>query len=104
MNNLIFNTPDYLINEWPEIFNDINVKTIPIEYLDYIKLTFKTGMIWKINIKEYLATLEADEIATLLQELVDEYTHEIKTIDYKLNTPALKQDITSVAHQLFEPS
>ena len=100
MNDLFFNNQDYLINEWPEVFEDMQVNTIPIEYLDYVQLTFNTGMIWKIDINNYLKTLEADTIANLLQELLTEYTNEIASLDYKLNTTTLKKDIKKLSHPL----
>ncbi len=89
-----------MINEWPEVFEDMQVNTIPIAYLDYVQLTFKTGMIWKIDIKNYLNTLEADTIADLLQELFAEYKNEIKTLKYKLNTETLKNDVKKLSHQV----
>ncbi len=100
MNELFFNDQDYLINEWPEVFEDMQVNTIPVAYLDYVQLTFKTGMIWKIDIKNYLNTLEADTIADLLRELLNEYKNEIKTLKYKLNTDTLKKDIKKLSHPL----
>ena len=97
MNELFFNDQGYLINEWPEVFEDMHVNTIPVKYLDYVQLSFKTGMIWKIDIKSYLDTLEAATIDDLLRELFTEYKNEIITVKYKLNTETLKKDIMELS-------
>lgn len=41
--------PD-VVKVWPEIFKDIQVRTIPLEYLEAILVTFLDGKTWEIAI------------------------------------------------------
>ena len=39
-----------VIAHWPEVFKDIDVKTVPIEYLQSITIYFKDGRKWVVNV------------------------------------------------------
>ena len=43
--------PD-LIKHWPEIFKDIDVRSIPLEYLNAVYVTFDDGKVWAIELDE----------------------------------------------------
>lgn len=78
--------------EWPEVFEDLYVNTMPVAYLDLIQLEFADGRVWEINIREELGKQTAGSIADTLINTLQEYKHEIKKIDFKLNIDKLKAD------------
>jgi hypothetical protein len=43
-----------IIQEWPEIFEDIYMSTVPVLYMHSVEIEFDDGRIWSINISEQL--------------------------------------------------
>ena len=93
MPNPLFKPPSQLVKEWPEVFEDLYITTMPVAYLDYIRLDFADGRVWKIDIKEQLSLSDPDLVADKLLETIEEYQDEIKKIDFKINIDKLKKDI-----------
>ena len=82
--------PD-VIKHWPEVFKDIKVKTIPLEYLEAIYVTFTDGKQWAINVKKDKSSTRDLEYG--LEELLTEYEDVIANVDFRLNTKKVKYDI-----------
>lgn len=93
MPNPLFRPPRHLIKEWPEVFEDLYMNTMPVAYLDNIHLEFANGRVWEIDIGEQLKKSSADDIAERLLNTLQEYKDEIKKIDFKVNIDRLKSDI-----------
>ena len=89
----LFKPPRHLVKEWPEVFEDLYMNTMPVHYLEMIRLEFGNGRIWEINVKEQLAHSHSDIIASKLIETFQEYKEEIKKIDFKIDVDRLKGDI-----------
>jgi hypothetical protein len=101
MPNPLFKPPRHLIKEWPEVFEDLYMNTMPVAYLDLIQLEFADGRVWEINIREELGKQNADSIADTLINTLQEYRDEIKKIDFKIDIEKLKKDISSETNKLF---
>tara|TARA_Y100000589_G_scaffold302440_1_gene314025 strand:+ start:167 stop:487 length:321 start_codon:yes stop_codon:yes gene_type:complete len=83
-----------LQNTWPEVFKDINVDVIPIEYLTSIRVIFKDNKIWEIDMQSSRNKLGDDKVLEdVLQELFNEYENSIANLDFRLDTERLKNDI-----------
>jgi vacuolar-type H+-ATPase subunit I/STV1 len=83
--------PKEVIQHWPEVFEDIEIDVVPLEYLDSVRISFVDGKIWDIAVKD------KDNIETLeksLDELFEEYQDAIQNVDFRLNTDKVKRDIT----------
>lgn len=93
MPNPLFRPPRHLVKEWPEVFEDLYMNTMPVAYLDIIHLEFADGRVWEIDIKDQLKVEEPDAIADKLIETLTEYKDEIKKIDFKVDIERLKKDI-----------
>ena len=93
MPNPLFRPPRHLVKDWPEVFEDLYMNTMPVAYLDTVHLEFADGRVWQINIKDQLKEAEADSIADKLLETLSEYKDEIKKIDFKVDIERLKKDI-----------
>lgn len=96
----LFKPPRHLIQEWPEIFEDLYMNTMPVAYLICLRLEFNDGRIWEINVKEQLATAEPDEIANKLLNIFQEYREDIKKIDFQMDIERLKNDIKESSNKL----
>jgi hypothetical protein len=93
MPNPLFRPPRHLVKEWPEVFEDLYMNTMPVAYLEMVHLEFADGRVWQINIKDQLNETDPDSIADKLLDTLAEYKEEIKKIDFKIDIERLKKDI-----------
>ncbi len=97
----LFKQPNHLVKEWPEVFEDLYMNTMPVAYLEAIRLEFKNGRIWEINIKEQLSESHSQLIADKLVDTFQEYQEEISKIDFKIDVEKLKKDIEKETKKFF---
>lgn len=93
MPNYLFKPPKHIVDEWPEVFSDLYMNTMPVNYLEYIHLEFSSGMVWEVDIKDQLKTLDAEVVAQRLHETIQEYKDQVVNFNFKLNVKKLKKDI-----------
>lgn len=84
-------SPD-VVNAWPEIFKDIKIDVVPIEYLHSVKVYFKDGKIWEIDVKKSKTKPDLN-IETALDDLFTQYEKNIQNVDFRLDTAKVKRDI-----------
>jgi Holliday junction resolvase-like predicted endonuclease len=84
--------PPAVINTWPEIFGEIEIDVVPIEYLHSINVKFKDGKIWEIDVKKSREKKNIN-IESALEELFEQYEDAIDSIDFRLDTEKVKYDI-----------
>lgn len=101
MPNPLFKPPRHLVKEWPEVFEDLYMNTMPIAYLENVHLEFADGRVWEINIREQLASTDPDDIADKLLNTLQEYKDEIKKIDFKVDVNQLKADLKDQTKNMF---
>ena len=89
----MFRPPDHLVEQWPEVFEDMYMSTMPLMYLNYIRIVFDDGRIWEIDVKAQLTDAEPNMIADKILDIFDEYSTEIKDINFDVDTNQLKKDI-----------
>jgi hypothetical protein len=101
MPNPLFKPPRHLVKEWPEVFEDLYMNTMPVAYLDSVRLDFTDGRVWEIDVKNELTKQTADGIADVLINTLQEYKDEIKKIDFKVDVERLKKDIRDSSKNIF---
>jgi hypothetical protein len=101
MPNPLFKPPRHLVKEWPEVFEDLYMNTMPVSYIDFINLEFQDGRIWQIDIKQQLAEDEPDSVAERLMFTLTEYKNTITKIDFKIDIDRLKKDIKDSTKDIF---
>jgi hypothetical protein len=101
MPNPLFKPPRHLVKEWPEVFEDLYMNTMPVSYIDLINLEFENGRIWQIDIKQQLAEDDSDSVAERLMLTLTEYKDTITKIDFKIDVERLKKDITDSTKNIF---
>jgi hypothetical protein len=99
--NPLFKPPRHLVKEWPEVFEDLYMNTMPVIYLEKINLEFQDGRVWEIDIKNELTKQHPDSIANVLVNTLQEYKEEIKKIDFKVDIEKLKKDISNSTKGIF---
>lgn len=83
------NFPEDVIQHWPEVFGDISLNVIPINYLDSITVTFKNGKIWELNVNKN----SNEKFELELKEWLSSYESDIENVDFKLDTERIKKDV-----------
>jgi len=96
----LFRSPRNLITQWPEVFEDLYINAIPINYIDIVRLEFANGRIWEININEQTKSWTNDYISSKLLETFEEYSEEISYLDFKVDIKKLKKDIEDSTKKL----
>ena len=86
--------PKEVVAHWPEIFSDLHVESIPVEYLLSIKVTFKDGKNWEIRLKNNRKKMTNKELEKQITELFKTYGDSIKIVDFRVDTNKVKADIT----------
>jgi hypothetical protein len=96
----LFKVPTNLVNEWPEIFEDMWMSTMPLNYLHTLQIEFTNGRVWEINIKEQLAKVESEILSKKLLETFKEYQDSIKKINFHMDVIRLKDDISNLTKDI----
>ena len=88
----LFRSPEHLVSEWPEVFEDLYISTLPIDYIDLIKLEFNNGRLWEIDLK---STVVCDyrSIEKMVVESFREFKDEIVKLEFSIDISKLKNDI-----------
>lgn len=96
-----FKLPKHLIKKWPEVLEDLEMNTMPLAYLDLIKLEFTDGRIWHISINDLLKEHAPDDVVDHILNIIEGNEGEIKKIDFDIDVDRLKEDIDKETKKLF---
>jgi hypothetical protein len=91
--------PEDVIRHWPEVFKNIEVKTIPLEYLQHIEVVFKNRKKWIIECNPVLSQKKFEKE---IRDLFDQYGPDIRGVDFAIDTRRLKQDIQKGTQKVFK--
>lgn len=98
----LFKSPQHLVKEWPEIFEDLYMNTMPVNYIRSLKLEFKNGRIWEIDVKEQLKEINPDVVSIRILDTFSEYKDEIVKINFDIDIDRLKKDIKESTDHFFK--
>lgn len=89
--------PPEVIEHWPEIFKDIEIKAVPLEYITAVVVTFDDGRTWEIDLSAENLSEDDEDLADVIDETLEaffeEYDEYIESIDFRLNTQKVIDDI-----------
>lgn len=95
-----FKPPKDVIKEWPEVFEEIYMSSMPIKYIHGVELTFNDGRVWEIDLPEQLDLVDEDAIIEKLSEGIRDFQEEISTINFQVDIDRLKQDIIKLTQNI----
>lgn len=101
MPKTFFRPPAHIVKDWPEVFEGMYMNTMPIAYLNLIKLEFKDGRVWEIAIQELVDKSSISEVAENLIQTITEYKNEILKVDFDLDVDRLKSDVRNETKKIF---
>lgn len=85
--------PREVVECWPEIFEDVKLRVVPLRYLHAVLVTFKDGKTWEIKVTAKTKKAGWDSFEKTLSELFRTYERRIDNIDFKLDSERVKKDI-----------
>ncbi len=85
--------PKDVVEHWPEVFGEITLNVVPLQYLNSITVTFKNKKIWEIKVSNKQAKKDWDSFEEHLKEMLSSYESEIENVDFKLDTERVKKDV-----------
>lgn len=86
--------PPEVIKIWPEVFGDVDIKAVPIQYIKSINVSFTNGKKWVIDVdQEKLKLSDSQTVEDMLEDFFDQYDDMIDSVDFTLNTLQVKTDI-----------
>ncbi len=95
-----FKPPKDVIKEWPEVFEEIYMSSMPIKYIHGVELTFQDGRVWEIDVPEQLDLVDEDDILERLSEGIKDFQEEIVTINFQVDIDRLKQDVLKITKNI----
>lgn len=89
--------PAEVVDYWPEVFEHIEIKAVPVKYISKVQVVFNDGKKWQIDLDEDKKKNESAEIdlEETLNLFFNEFNDVIKTVEFKLDTPSLVNDVKS---------
>lgn len=91
-----------IIDFWPEIFNDIKLNVVPLNYVYIIEIKFHSNKIWEIKLTKNVKDKNLEKFENDFQTMIDNYQNEIKSIDFKLDTVKIKKDVTKLTNKFLK--
>lgn len=85
--------PKDVVDQWPEVFSEVDVKAVPLAYLHSMRIIFNDGKVWDINIATHAKKNGVEDLEGHLQELISTYEESIEHIDFRLDVDRVKKDI-----------
>jgi hypothetical protein len=85
--------PPEVVEHWPEVFKDLDIQVVPLEYLHSVRVFFEDGKVWEIDIEKSRQKSEEEGLEDTLEQLFEEYEDVITNIDFRLDTKRLKKDV-----------
>ena len=94
--------PQEIVDHWPEIFKDVEINTVPIEYLHGIRVKFKDGKDWFIDMRKRSKDSTLESVENDLEEFFQENDERIQSVEFNLNTAKVKKDVETRTKQFLK--
>ena len=86
--------PKDVVEHWPEVLKDVDIKVVPVKYLHAVRVYFKDGKVWDIDVAKTLKKNSNEQsIEKTLEQMFLEYEDSIQNVDFRLDTAKVKADI-----------
>lgn len=96
----LFKPPAHLIKQWPEVFEDLYIDTMPLAYLNVLKIEFADGRLWHISVSELLRETSPDDVIDKLLDIIESNEEEILNIDFDIDIIKLRTDLDKEVKKL----
>lgn len=83
------------VKEWPEVLGDLEYTNLPIQYVNYVNVRLKNGIVIHYDIDVELKKKRASDIVRTITRTLRQHYAGIEKLDIKFDTKRLKKDIES---------
>ena len=96
----LLKSPEHLASEWPEVFENLYINSLPIGYVELIKVEFYNGRKWEIDLR---ADNEAVTVPVkdLVLETFNDFKDEITKLEFTIDVKKLKTDVEIQSKRFF---
>jgi hypothetical protein len=94
--------PKEVVAHWPEVFGSVEIKSIPVEYLESVNVTFDGGEIWEITMDQRKLLKEGTTVDEVLNDLLAEYEDTISKVDFRVHTDKVKRDMIKTTRKFMK--
>lgn len=84
------------------MFEDLYMNTMPVAYVKSLRLEFKNGRIWEVDVYEQLKECSTDLVSEKILQTFQEYRDEISRVDFSIDIDKLKEDIRKSTNHFFK--
>ena len=91
-----------VVNAWPELFDGVRFDALPLEYVNFVLVSFNNSKIWKIELTSNTTSLNWSNFEQILESMSIDYTGKIKNFSFSLNATRLKSDVEKATKQFFK--
>lgn len=88
---------DEVVEQWPEVMDEIDIQVVPIQYMKAVEISFTDGKTWVMDLDHDLIENPNDtaqELEESLEELLDEYQDSIEGVNFVVDIAKVKADVT----------
>ena len=90
---------DDVVNQWPEVMDEIDIHVVPIQYMKAVEISFEDGKTWIMDLDhDKIEEGSAEELEASLEELLDEYQDTITGVNFVVDIAKVKEDVTRRTH------
>lgn len=82
-----------IVDQWPEIFEDVDLSAVPLPYLHSVLITFKDGRNWHVVLTGADKKSEDGSLPKNLYEFFQLHEEQIEHIDFRIDVEKLKKDV-----------
>lgn len=75
---------------------------MPVAYVKSLRLEFKNGRIWEVDVYEQLKECSTDLVSEKILQTFQEYRDEISRVDFSIDIDKLKDDIKKSTNHFFK--
>lgn len=84
-----------VIDKWPEVLGNIDIKVVPTEYIKAVEVTFTDGKIWVIeNDPKMSKAGNSEAFEQSMEDLMQEYEDVLQSVNFVVDIERVKKDIT----------
>lgn len=77
--------PPEIIELWPEIFEDVDLVAIPMDYIKKVTVQSTDGSAWEIKFEDSEHNDEEDIVGETIAEFMEEHEDEIEEILFEID-------------------
>jgi hypothetical protein len=85
--------PKDVIDHWPEVLDEVDIKVVPYQYLKSIEIRFVNGRTWIMDVDPESIENNEIDVEDVLNDLFIEYEDDIETVNFVLDVKKVKEDI-----------